>query len=128
MNQALKIKYLKMLLLGKIISIFYFQIFWKPYYLFSRGFHKSTWLYWKGMMPYFLIFFVFGIVSIAFKLLLIDNYEPSWPSLLALGLTIVPIILILYFLSLFIFTRGMKYFVARKPAAYNLMSKLTIIN
>lgn len=116
------------ILLGKIISIFYFQIFWKPYYLFSRGFHKSTWIYWKGMMPYFIIFFAFGIISIVFKLLLIDNYEPSWPSLIALGLTIVPILLILYFLSLFIFTRGMKYFVARKPAAYNLMSKLTIIN
>ena len=36
----------------------------------------------------------------------------------------VPALLVLYFLSLFICTRGMKYFVARKPAVYQVMSKI----
>ena len=31
------------ILLGKIVSIFFFNVIWKPYFLFSRGFHKSVW-------------------------------------------------------------------------------------
>ena len=44
------------ILIGKISSIFFINIFWKPYYLFSKGFHKSVWVFWKGMIPYYSLF------------------------------------------------------------------------
>lgn len=113
------------ILLGKIISISFFQLFWKPYYLFCKGFNYSVWEYWRGIASYFIFFFLFGIIAFALKLYLIDTYEPSWLTLIGLAFTITPPLFFLYFMSLFIFTSGMKFFVARKPTIYNLICKLT---
>ena len=113
------------ILLGKIISVFFFNVFWKPYYLFTKGFKDSVWVYWRGMAPYYILFFVFAIISIILKLMIIDKMERSLLSLLGLGIAIVPVLLLLYFLAMFICTRGMKYFVARVPYAYNALNRIT---
>lgn len=113
------------ILLGKIVSVFFFNVFWKPYYLFSQGFHKSVWEFWRPMTTYYGLFFVFAAVCIGLKHLYIDARVDSWPTLIGYGLLTVPTLLALFFLSLFICTRGMKYFVARKPAAYRIISKIT---
>ena len=115
------------ILLGKIISVFYFNVIWKPYYLFSRGFHESVWIYWRGMAPYYILFFIFVIVSVLIKIMIIDLLETSFLSFIVLVLTIMPILLILYFYSMFICTLGMKYFVARNPSVYNLINRLSLI-
>ena len=112
------------ILLGKIVSVFFFNVFWKPYYLFSKGFHKSVWEFWHPMFTYYSLFFIFASLSVAIKYIIIDNYVNSWSSLIGFGLLTIPILLLFYFLSLFVFTRGMKYFVARKPAVYNNISKI----
>lgn len=113
------------ILLGKIISVFYFNIFWKPYYLFSQGFHKSVWEFWRPMFRYYGLFFFYAALSITIKHLIINDYVDSWVTLIGYGVLITPAILLLYFLTLFVSTRGMKYFVARKPVAYRYLSKLT---
>lgn len=113
------------ILLGKIVSVFFFNVFWKPYYLFSQGFHKSVWEFWRPMTVYYGLFFLFTAVTVCLKHLYIDAQDFSWPLLIGYGLLTVPVLLTLYFLSLFICTRGMKYFVARKPAVYSIVSKLT---
>lgn len=113
------------ILLGKIISVFYFNVFWKPYYLFTKGFKDSVWVYWRGMAPYYIIFFVFAIISITLKLMIIDEIETSFLSLLGLGLAIIPVLLLLYFFAMFICTRGMKYFVARVPHVYNSLNRIS---
>ena len=113
------------ILLGKIISVFFFNVFWKPYYLFSQGFHKSVWEYWRPMTTYFSLFFLFVVFSICLKHFYLDTHVNSWPTLIGYGLAIVPLLIILYFMAMFTFTRGMKYFVARKPAIYN---KLQFLN
>jgi len=110
------------ILLGKIVSVFFFNVFWKPYYLFSEGFHKSVWDFWRPMTTYYGLFFVFAGLSIAIKDLMIDSYVDSWLSLIMMGILTSPILLLFYFISLFVFTRGMKYFVARKPAVYQRLS------
>lgn len=107
------------ILLGKIVSTFIFNVFWKPYYLFSHGFHLSVWEFWRPMFPYYAIFGLYAAVAIILKHQFIEDQMTSWPQLIAYGLAIVPILLLLYFLTLFVCTRGMKYFVARKPAIYN---------
>lgn len=44
------------ILLGKLISVGFIVLLWKPYYLFSSGFKDSISLYWKGAIRYYLIF------------------------------------------------------------------------
>lgn len=107
------------ILLGKIVSVFFIALFWKPYFLFSQGLHKSVGIYWRGMVTYYLLFAIFCAVAIVLKQTVIDPEVDTIPKLLGYGVVLYPTLLVLYFLSLFTFTHGMKYFVARKPAIYN---------
>ena len=110
------------ILLGKIVSLGVISIFWKPYYLFSHGFHKSVWEFWRGMVPYYILFALFATGAILLKYIVVDRYVNSLPDLILYGLIITLPLLTLYFLFLFHFTRGMKYFVARNPYIYNKLS------
>ncbi len=107
------------ILLGKIISVFFIAIFWKPYFLFSKGLQKSTWVYWWGMMPYYLIFAVFLLITLFVRQFLIEPQVTSLYSLVGYGLLILPLLLVIYFLTIFFCTPGMKDFIARKPIIYN---------
>ena len=113
------------ILLGKIISFFFISFFWKPYFLFSQGFHKSVWIYWRGMVPFYILFLLFASLSIYIKYIIIDQYVNSIISLVIWGIiTYIPL-LVLFFISLFQFTDGMKYFVARKPGVYRILHSIT---
>ena len=112
------------ILLGKITSVFIISIFWKPYYLFSQGFNLSVWTFWKGIMPYYVILCVFTTISVIFRYAIVDTYCNNLISLFLYGSAIAVPLFVLYFLSLFYFTRGMKYFVARKPAIYSKLASL----
>ncbi len=107
------------ILLGKIISVFFIAMFWKPYFLFSKGLQKSVWVYWRGMMPYYLIFAAFLIVTLLVRYFLIEPQVTSLYSLVSYGLLILPLLLVIYFLIIFFFTPGMKDFIARKPVLFN---------
>ena len=107
------------ILLGKIISVFFIAMFWKPYFLFTKGFKKSVSVYWKGMTPYYLIFIIFLVICILVRYYIIEPQVTSLPLMIFYGLFTYPIILILFFYILFTCTRGMKYFIARKPQIYN---------
>ena len=109
------------ILLGKIASIGFIGIFWKPYFLFTTGFHKSVKEFWKGMVPYYIAFFLCTVIAIVSKAWIIDTYVKSFFFFFFYGLIIFVPLIILYFISLFYLTRGMKYFVARKPALYRIM-------
>lgn len=113
------------ILLGKIISFSLISVFWKPYYLFTQGFHKSVWEYWRGMTPYYFLFLVFAVSAIVLKNSFIDQHAHSFPMLIGWGVVILTPLLAIYFLMLFQFTTGMKYFVARKPAIYNIVKRIT---
>lgn len=113
------------ILLGKVISMFIFNIIWKPYYLFSEGFHKSIWDFWRPMTKYYGIFFLFASFAIVIRILIIDNHVNSWTTLIGYSFVTFPILILFYSISLFIFTNGMKYFIARKPVVYSLVCKLT---
>lgn len=107
------------ILLGKIISVFFIAMFWKPYFLFSKGIKKSVIIYWKGMSSYYLIFVIFLVIGVFAKYYIIEPNCTSIPLLLEYIVITFPILILLYFYILFIATRGMKYFVARKPFIYN---------
>ena len=109
------------ILLGKIVSVFFIAIFWKPYFLFNQGLRKSVSIYWQGMMPYYLIFFLFTILVLYLQINIIEPLVTNLFQLIGYGLLIYPPIIILYFATLFYTTRGMKYFIARKPKLYNYL-------
>lgn len=114
------------ILLGKIISITFSGAIWKPYFLFKSGFHKSVKLFWKGMIPYYISFFLFAAIAILIKIWIVVPYANSLMMLVCIGIVSFLPLILFYFLSLFVLTKGMKYFVARKPAIYNKISKLQL--
>jgi len=112
------------ILMGKILSVFFIAIFWKPFFLFTKGLHKNVSVYWRGMTPYYLIFAVFSGVAITTKIFITDPHISTFPELVYYGILTYFPLLSLYLIALLIFTRGMKYFVARKPAVYRIVSHL----
>lgn len=107
------------ILLGKIISVFFIAMFWKPYFLFSRGLHKPVSIYWQGMSSYYVIFAFFLGICLLLRYYIIEPKVTSLPLLLGYGILTYPVLLLLYFYTLFMATRGMKYFIARRPSIYN---------
>ncbi len=110
------------ILLGKIISVFFIAIFWKPYFLFSRGFHRSVCIYWKGMTPYYIIFFSCMFFTLALRYYIIETYVVSLSLLIGYGIIIYVFLIIFYFYILFIITNGMKCFIARQPRIYKIFA------
>jgi len=112
------------ILLGKIVSIAFSGVIWKPYFLFTSGFHKSVTVFWKGMIPYYISFFSFVAIAILVRKWVVEPYADSLINLTLIGILVFVPIILCYFLSLFFLTKGMKYFVARKPFLYNAINKL----
>lgn len=112
------------ILLGKIVSIAFSGVIWKPYFLFTSGFHKSVAVFWKGMIPYYISFFSFVAIAILVRKWVVEPYANSLINLTFIGILVFIPIILCYFLSLFFLTKGMKYFVARKPFLYNAINKL----
>ena len=77
------------------------------------------------MTPYYIIFALFTILTLWLKLSITDHYVDSILSLFIYGAAIIIPLLGLFFIMLFQFTNGMKYFVARKPTLYHLFNRIT---
>ena len=107
------------ILIGKIASIFFIALFWKPYFLFSKGLNQTVGNYWRGMMPYYIIFFVFLIIAFLTKQFVVEPHANSFTMLILLLVATFCPLIISYFITLLIITDGAKYFVARKPSIYN---------
>lgn len=112
------------ILLGKIVSVFFIAMFWKPYFLFTRGLHHNVKDYWHGMLPYYTITAVFLCAAIALRCYVVEPHADSFPRLIGYGTMTFAPLLTLYFLTMFFMTRGMKYFVARKPKIYNSLNRI----
>ncbi len=112
------------ILLGKVISVFFIAMFWKPYFLFSKGIHKPISTYWIGMFPYYALFAIFAGIAKLLQTYLICPNTKNLQDLLTYCLTIYPLLVACYFLCLFFITNGMKFFVARRPAIYNILNHL----
>lgn len=77
------------ILMGKLISVGFIVILWKPYYLFSSGFKNSTAIYWNGAIRYYLIFCIsFGLSYTINQALPFDPYASfySWILYCTIGI------------------------------------------
>ena len=68
------------ILLGKLISVGFIVILWKPYYLFSSGFKDSIAHYWNGTIRYYLIFGFSFITGIYFNQIIPADPYTSFSS------------------------------------------------
>ena len=109
------------ILIGKIISVFFIAMFWKPYFLFSKGLNMNIGVYWRGMLPYYFIFALFTMLALAVCYYVIDTQVTSLSCQFLYGIIIYTILLLCYFFTLFYVTTGMKYFVARIPLIYRFL-------
>ena len=114
------------ILTGKVVSVFFIAMFWKPYFLFNKGLGKCTSVYWHGMTPYYIVFAVFSCIVLVMREFVIEpNVGNVW-ELVGYGVITYPIVMLLYFYVLFVATKGMKYFVARKPRLYHCINFISI--
>lgn len=111
------------ILAAKIVSVFFIAVFWKPYFLFSRGLNKSVACYWRGMAPYYALFALFLIAAVAIRLYVIEPNADTFALLIFYGAATFAPLMLAYFIVMFFTTKGMRYFVARKPALYNLINR-----
>ncbi|RKE95311.1 lipopolysaccharide biosynthesis protein [Ichthyenterobacterium magnum] len=101
------------ILLGTFISTFFIVVLWKPYYLYSQGFKKAVWEYWKGFIK-LIISFVFTFLLIQYLTQNIINSEPTnyfdW-TLYAIKISIS--VLAIYVSILYLLNQGFRNFVKR---------------
>jgi O-antigen/teichoic acid export membrane protein len=91
------------ILSGKIISLFFIVVLWKPYYLFSQGFKESIAIYWKGVFYYYISFFLAFAFMIFLTIGLHITPSPTIGSIILYGIKVVfPTILIYILLMLYI--------------------------
>ena len=110
------------ILMGKIVSLFFIVVIWKPYYLFSQGFKEKVSSYWHGIFRYYICF---GL-SMAFLLITMNIFhnspKPSLLSMFIFGVTEITPTIILYTVLLILISPGMKDFVKRFRFLPNIIS------
>ena len=64
------------ILMGKIVSLLPIVVLWKPYYLFTAGFHEPVGAYWRGIVRnYGVSILSFTVASMLAARLPIDPYQ-----------------------------------------------------
>ena len=101
------------ILLGKIVSVFFIALFWKPYFLFTKGLDEQVSSYWKGMVKYYVIFAIGVLMALLLRYYVMRDICDATVMSLTVGIAVYVALLVMYSLMLFAFTKGMKYFVAR---------------
>lgn len=103
------------ILLGKITSVLIILVFWKPYFLFSKGLKVSYWDYWKDTLKYLFIYaFSFGVMALVIPYFPINPNEGLWQLVVYAVMVMVPFVLLFFSLLLFM-ARGMRHVVVRFP-------------
>lgn len=96
------------ILLGKIASLITIVVLWKPYYLFTSGFHEPVSIYWKGVLRnYSISGFSFFLVTYFCHLLPINPFESLWSWILYVAIA-MPAFLCINLSANFIFAKGAK--------------------
>ena len=101
------------ILLGKLISVGFIVLLWKPYYLFTAGFKDSITIYWNGAIRYYLIFGIsFGIGYYLNQAIPLNPYTSFYSWIFYCGISIMAYLFINITLLL-CFAKGAKDCVKR---------------
>ncbi|WP_369994797.1 lipopolysaccharide biosynthesis protein [Winogradskyella sp.] len=99
---------------GTVVSLILMVVIWKPYYLYAKGFNKSVWLYWKGVLPLAIVFCVSaGIVNFIAYYCPYDREASNFLDWIIYALIITVAVTLTYGTLMFLFIKGFKVFVFR---------------
>lgn len=101
------------ILFGKIISIGFIVIFWKPYYLFSTGFNIPISTYWNGAIRYYAIFIISFFICLLLNQQIHINPYNSFICWIEYCTISICAYLIINILLLLLFAKGGKDLVKR---------------
>lgn len=96
------------ILLGKIISLLFIVVLWKPYYLFSQGLKTNIWIYWQGIFRYYGCFVIAFVYMLVMPHLLRLTLEPTLLSMFIFGGIIVLPTIIFYIIMMYLVAPGAK--------------------
>lgn len=107
------------ILLGKVISIGFIAMLWKPFYLFTSGLHETYSTYWKGTSRNFLVSIIsFAASHILLQFLSINASEGYWSWILycIIGMSIY---LTINLVLIILFCKGAKDSIERVKLVFN---------
>lgn len=100
------------ILLGKIVSVVFIAVFWKPYLLFTCGIGQGVRVYWRGMLPFYTVFALFLVVAVVLKRI-VAVHAASLLSFIAFGAALFLPLILLYAVALYCVAPGMRPLIAR---------------
>ena len=103
------------ILLGKIISMLFLVVIWKPYYLYTKGFKESLFVYWKNITIHLLLLCLCLGGNYLCIYLLAWKTEPNIISIIQYGFCFTLPVIIVYTLLVYFMANGMKDLVRRIP-------------
>lgn len=103
------------ILLGKIISMLFLVVIWKPYYLYTKGFKESLFVYWKNISIHLLLLCLCLGGNYLCIYLLAWKTEPNIISIIQYGFCFTLPVIIVYTLLVYFMADGMKDLVRRIP-------------
>ena len=103
------------ILLGKIISMLFLVVIWKPYYLYTKGFKESLFVYWKNITIHLLLLCLCLGGNYLCIYLLAWKTEPNIISIIQYGFCFTLPVIIVYTLLVYFMSDGMKDLVRRIP-------------
>ena len=103
------------ILLGKIISMLFLVVIWKPYYLYKRGFKESVLTYWFHIFKHYVILIVSLALCYAMCRLTNWNTSSTLISILLSAICIIMPAILVYTSLLYLLVPGAKDLTHRIP-------------
>ena len=96
-------------LLGTTLSMLAIVVIWKPYFLYSKGFHLSVWHYWKRVARHLAILIpLFAGVCLIDHIVAFDPSAHGWGGWLLYASVITSVMACLFWAGLYFLTDGMR--------------------
>lgn len=103
------------ILLGKVISMLFLVVIWKPYYLYKQGFKDSIKTYWYNIFKHYGILLLCIVLCYTIFHLTQWNTSPEIDSILLSTLCIILPVIIVFSILLYLFVPGSKDLLRRIP-------------
>lgn len=101
------------ILVGTYISLFLIVKIWKPIFLFSKGFSRSPWLYWRGGAKFFFINAALMYIAYLFMGSLQLDLSSSYLHLFGHAAWLVPLYTVILFAVYYIVSDGFRKMTVR---------------
>lgn len=103
------------ILLGKIVSMLFLVVIWKPYYLYKCGFKESIGNYWLHVFKHYVILIICLALCYAISHMVHWETSPTILSIFQSALCIILPAIMVYSLLLYLFVPGTKDLIQRIP-------------